>query len=56
MVPQAAVLKKFGGQYAGPFKITERIGRLAYRLELPQNWKINDVISIDHLEPAVFDQ
>lgn len=44
--------KKIGPQLVGPFKIVERIGRLAYRLELPENMLIHDVISIAYLEPA----
>ena len=32
--------------------MVERVGRLAYRLKLPDNMKIHDVISIAHLEPA----
>lgn len=44
--------KKIGPQLVGPFRILERIGRLAYRLELPDNMLIHDVISVAHLEPA----
>ena len=44
--------KKLGPQLVGPFKILERIGRLAYKLELPANMRIHDVISVAHLEPA----
>ena len=44
--------KKLERQFVGPFKVTERIGRLAYRLDLPPAWKIHNVISIAHLEPA----
>lgn len=44
--------KKIGPQLVGPFKILERIGRLAYKLELPANMRIHDVVSIAHLEPA----
>src|SRR5437762_7433539 len=42
--------KKLAQQYAGPFKVLERIGRLAYRLKLPPHWKVHPVISIAHLE------
>ena len=44
--------KKLESQLIGPFRILERIGRLTYRLELPINMKIYNVISIAHLEPA----
>ena len=43
--------KKFGPQTKGPYKILERIGRLAYRLDInPQVTKIHPVISVAHLE------
>ncbi|KAI3540897.1 hypothetical protein CABS01_06785 [Colletotrichum abscissum] len=52
-IPQAAIVgRKYGMRYAGPFRIVERIGRAAYRLQLPATWRIHDVISVDHLEPA----
>ena len=40
-------------QYAGPFEVLERISRLAYRLKIPDHWKIHDVFSIAQLEPAL---
>ena len=43
---------KIGPQFAGIFKITERIGRLAYRLNFPNYTQIHDVISLAHFEPA----
>jgi hypothetical protein len=43
---------KLGMQRVGPFNVIEKIGRLAYKLELPEGWKIHPVISIVHLEPA----
>ncbi len=44
--------KKLGQQFAGPLRVLERVGRLAYRLDIPSNWRIHDVISVAHLEPA----
>ncbi len=44
--------KKLSQQFVGPLRVRERIGRLAYRLDLPDTWKIHDVVSIAHLEPA----
>ena len=46
------VSSKFGQQFVGPFKVLERIGRLAYRIQLPPNMRIHDVVSVAHLEPT----
>ncbi|KAJ5654644.1 hypothetical protein N7490_001647 [Penicillium lividum] len=43
---------KLGQRYVGRFKVLKRIGRLAYKLDLPPNRKIHPVISVAHLEPA----
>ena len=40
-----------GLRYVGPFRIIERVGRAAYRLDFPIYWKIYPVISINYLEP-----
>ncbi|KAN0069219.1 hypothetical protein V8E54_012848 [Elaphomyces granulatus] len=51
-IPQIEVLgRKLGPQFAGPFMVVEKIGPLAYRLNLPLHWKIHPVVSIAHLEP-----
>jgi hypothetical protein len=45
--------KKLGPQGIGPFRITEALSKgKAYRLELPDHYRIHDVISVAHLEPA----
>ena len=52
-IPTTAVTgKKYGQQRAGPMKILERVGRLAYRLDIPEHWRIHPVFSIAQLEPA----
>ncbi|KAJ5210671.1 hypothetical protein N7472_000810 [Penicillium cf. griseofulvum] len=33
-------------------QITERVDRLAYRLQLPPSWKIHQVVNVQYLEPA----
>ena len=48
----AKVTKKLTQQYVGPFQIKERVGRLAYRLEIPNDWWIHPVFSVAQLEPA----
>lgn len=52
-IPITKVLgRKLSQQYVGPFKITDRIGRLAYRLDIPSHWRVHDVFSVAQLEPA----
>jgi hypothetical protein len=44
--------RKLSEQRTGPFEIIRRVGKLAYELKLPPQWKIHPVISVAHLEPA----
>lgn len=41
-----SVTKKPGQQYAGPFKVLRRVGRLAYELEIPVYWRIHPVFTV----------
>jgi hypothetical protein len=43
---------KFTQQRVGPFKILQRVGNLANRLQLLARWNIEPVISIAHLSPV----
>lgn len=52
-IPQSTLLgRKFGPQFAGPFRVLEHISQAAYRVDFPSSWKIHDVVSVAHLEPA----
>ena len=42
--------RKLSTQRIGPFKVLEKVDKLAYRLKLPPHWKIYPIISIAHLE------
>lgn len=46
---------KIGPKRIGPFRILEKHGRLAYRIDLPPTYRIHPVISIAKLEPATKD-
>lgn len=44
--------QKLGRQRARSFKVIERIGKLVYKLEVSGHWRVHNVISVAHLEPA----
>ncbi|SPO42040.1 related to Gag-pol polyprotein [Pseudozyma flocculosa] len=43
--------KKLGNSMSGPFKVLERIGRVAYRLKLLPHMRVHDVFHVSMLEP-----
>ncbi|KAE8255065.1 hypothetical protein A4X13_0g3178 [Tilletia indica] len=53
--PTAQARVKLGPRYAGPFKVTERVGRLAYRLDVPSWFKAHPVLPVSALEPFIGD-
>ena len=46
-----ALSKKFAPKFAGPFRVEQAIGNQAYRLYLPQGYKIHNVFHVSLLEP-----
>ncbi len=47
---------KFNVKWTGPFTITERIGKVAYRLSLPNTMRIHPVFHISLLKPYFADE
>ena len=42
--------KKIAAKYIGPFRITDAVGKQAYRLALPSSYKIYNVFYVSLLE------
>ena len=38
--------RKLAAIWAGPFSVVSQVGPVAYRLELPPDWKIHDVFHV----------
>lgn len=47
------ITTKLAQQFVGPFRVIEKIGRLAYKLKISPNWNIHPVFTIAQLEPYV---
>ena len=43
--------QKLAPKWVGPFKVTERVGPLGYRLALPDSMKAHDVFHVCYLKP-----
>ena len=46
------ITKKLTQQYVGPFRIFEKVGQLAYKLDVSFDWRVHPVFLVAQLEPA----
>ena len=44
--------KKLSQQYVGPFTVMEKIGRLAYRLNISAHWRVHPIFSVTQLKAS----
>ena len=42
--------RKLEAKFFGPFRVLHPVGKQAYKLELPRNWRIHDVFHVSLLE------
>lgn len=42
---------KLQQQYAGPYRVLEYVGGLAYKINLPPTYRVHPVLSVAHLTP-----
>ena len=48
---QKRLSKKLSHKFVGPFRITDKVGAQAYRLLLPQTYRIHNTFHVSLLEP-----
>jgi hypothetical protein len=44
--------KKLAPIFSGPYKITDVVNPVAYKLELPPDWNIHNVFHVSQLKPC----
>ena len=47
--------RKLAAIWAGPFSVVSVVGSVAYRLKLPEDWKIHDVFHVSQIKGFIGD-
>ena len=45
-LPLKVTSRKLAALWTGPFMVTERIGSVAYKLDIPDHWNIHNVFHV----------
>ena len=54
-LPVKGTARKLSALFAGPFSVVQKVGNVAYRLQLPVDWQIHDVFHVSQLKGSVGD-
>ena len=52
-LPLKTASRKLSALWAGPYRVLERVGNVAYKLELPSTWNIHNVFHVSQLKSVV---
>jgi hypothetical protein len=47
--------RKLASIWAGPFEIVSVVGEVAYKLKLPEDWRIHDVFHVSQIKGVIGD-
>ena len=54
-LPLRVGTRKLAAIWAGPYTILDRVGPVAFRLQLPEDWGVHNVFHVSQLKPMVGD-
>ena len=54
-LPLKVTSRKLAALWTGPFMVTERIGSVAYKLDIPDHWNIHNVFHVSQIKLCIGD-